>query len=661
MEQEEGLMTSWSQVYRGNISVSVPYMVCTIFWIVGVLAVLLFIIWKQCEFNRELKDSVLLFDRVYQSDKLSVPVRTGIFRGKIYLPGQLSAKEMKNIVLNQQLHQRRGDDLLTWILTGICCIHWWNPCIWLMWYLFRFDLETACDEAVVRKIGWAQKGIYAQDTINMKKDGNGLSVPVSAFQETHMQRRAEHLLYIEPVSVWKKSLAAFFLSVCFFCWFGLSAIHTSWNGGAWRPSVSEKKETAFSKKTEEGITNEVLARCETQTPEGRTVWLELMMTQGVWKKGEGYQGQCMLRMLDEENTSIASLSLSKVFAGENTQHFDENIQLSVDDYNEDGTMELSLGQQMEKSPEELAAPATAAALETGETEKSLEEQEEGQQKSEESSRLGENQTVYGYYLINIEEDALSVASDPIYWSEVTALQTGSMIFSYIQGAGGIITTQLNGEMAYYVWEQDKKRYIRQTITQQEIDERRKEQTGKNMLGQDNEYALKNSQDQVVMVVETQTDETGGQRIKKVSMNPSGKVGETGTRQESDIEGYFYELAWAAGEGAAQDQYAVLTYTGETGQAFVLYDVQKKKSVYTQTDEIKQLAEIFQQYQEEEITFDQKGAVVYHLSEIVENDVLKISFAANADHDRIVRGSYLYQISNNKAYNFQYERELDTDS
>ena len=48
-------------------------------------------------------------------------------------------------------HILHFDALNKIILAVILCIHWFNPIVWVMYFLANRDMELYCDEAVVRK------------------------------------------------------------------------------------------------------------------------------------------------------------------------------------------------------------------------------------------------------------------------------------------------------------------------------------------------------------------------------------------------------------------------------------------------------------------------------------------------------------------------------
>lgn len=669
MTPDRGLMTSWRQVFHSRLEVTIPYTVCVVLWVVGIAGILLFTWRKQCALKKSLGDAGFLFDNVYQSPKLQKPVRIGVFRQRIYLPEGLLAKEMKGILFHQQMHCSRKDDWLGGLFFLISCIHWWNPCIWLAYYLSWLDREISCDEAVVKKGGLSGRADYAQDILNMekeKKDG-ALSGSLVTFQEGRLPFRAEHMLYMEPSPVWKRASVAFLLTVCVFCWFAMSALHTAWNGGEWRVAEDVQEQALFPEDRERGVTNEVIASCESQTPEGTAVRLELLMTQGTFMKGRGYTGQSILRMQDENDITLASLTLSQIFVGEKVQQFDEAINLSVDDYNEDGVMEVSIGQKMQVETSRLAVPASGGAVATGAAVDEGTPQPGSRRKSGKSgassgparktgeNKNGEKTTVYGYYLINLETDCLRVISEPVYMSDANALQTGSTVFSFIEDTEGVITTQLEGETAYYVWEKEDKMYYRRSMTQDEINARIKRPEDGIVVGETKVYSLEDDENREVVRVAARMDETGRQSVENVSINPRGVDKLKGLKTFTDIHGYYKKLEWAP-EADGGQQYAIVTYDGDSGQTFVVYDVGKKRVFYRQKEGNGVLKELFESFHETEITLKDGGMAVYSLMEIADKGVLKIGFAATEEGDATVRGNYLYHTATGQTSDLQYTRE-----
>lgn len=624
---DKGLLTGWTYVFQADVKASVPYMVCTVLWGVGMVSVLVYAGLRQRALRLGAERGAQhLYDRVYQSDSLSAPMRTGFFRRRIYLPAGLSAKEMKNIILHEEVHLERHDDELGLLFFFITCIHWWNPFLWLAYYFAEVDREFACDEAVLRRLGPDGQSRYVQDILNMQKEGE--AEPPFSFicrSEKGVSGRAQHMLYYERAAAWKGAVAAFVVTVVCFGSFGLSAFQGN------RNSVDAAEPPLFDVAVEKSVTEEVIASTEVQAASGEALTLQLVVAQGTYQKGSGYQGQCALMLKDGEDTR-ANLNLSKVFRGSRRQWFGEEIELAVVDYNEDGVMEAAVGQRASR---ESAVTATGGAA-GGDKSKAVQE----------------------YYLIAVEQDRLKVVSEPVYVSGITDLQAGSMVFSYIQGAGGVIQAESEDGISYYVWDDENGKYTRQDMTEREIEQRKEERASKKApRGENGRHVLQNEDGKEMIGVNTVTDDSGIEVIKKVEMNPEGLDHRTGTKGLTDVEGYYCDLKWAETDGE-QERYAVLIYNGARGRTFALYDINSASLCHRQEDGNSELQKLFKKYGDKEIQFGDDGTVVYSLMEITEEDTLKINFAASAQGGVTVRGTYLYDMSDKRANSLQYTREIE---
>ena len=90
----------------------------------------------------------------------------------------------------------------------------------------------------------------------------------------------------------------------------------------------------------------------------------------------------------------------------------------------------------------------------------------------------------------------------------------------------------------------------------------------------------------------------------------------GLKAYTDIHGYFNKIDWAtAASGDDQQRYAVLTYTGSTGQTFVIYDVERRKVYYQQQEGNETLEKVFAYFNETDIAFAEEDMVVYSLMEM----------------------------------------------
>lgn len=106
------------------------------------------------------------------SDRTATPVTYGLLRPAMVFPKGLYLKEEKEIAFclqHELAHIRNYDNLKKLVAHLALCIHWFNPLVWVMYFLFNRDLELWCDERVVRGSGGSRQE-YALTLLSMAEN-----------------------------------------------------------------------------------------------------------------------------------------------------------------------------------------------------------------------------------------------------------------------------------------------------------------------------------------------------------------------------------------------------------------------------------------------------------------------------------------------------------
>ncbi len=86
--------------------------------------------------------------------KTSSPMVFGLFNTVIILPYiNLEEKELKNVIMHELIHYRRGDVAVNYIICAFQAVYWFNPIVWIAFAIMKNDMERACDEAVMELTG----------------------------------------------------------------------------------------------------------------------------------------------------------------------------------------------------------------------------------------------------------------------------------------------------------------------------------------------------------------------------------------------------------------------------------------------------------------------------------------------------------------------------
>ena len=77
---------------------------------------------------------------------------------------------MRFAMLHEMTHIRRGDHIVSLLLLLLRAVYWFNPVVWLTVRQMRLDMETACDNTLVRPMNHADKKRYAGTMLSMYAD-----------------------------------------------------------------------------------------------------------------------------------------------------------------------------------------------------------------------------------------------------------------------------------------------------------------------------------------------------------------------------------------------------------------------------------------------------------------------------------------------------------
>lgn len=151
--------------------------------------------WKLAAFARRLSGAREISPGVYETDRTEVPLVMGYLHPHIYLPSFLREEEREYILLHEQIHLRRRDYLIKPAVFVITLLHWFNPLAWLAYHLFSEDMERACDEAVLRRMGSGIRKEYSMSLLTLSAGRSSRRLPTVAFGERGIQYRIMNILH----------------------------------------------------------------------------------------------------------------------------------------------------------------------------------------------------------------------------------------------------------------------------------------------------------------------------------------------------------------------------------------------------------------------------------------------------------------------------------
>lgn len=175
----------------------------SIVWLTGAAILLGYSALSLLRLRRKLVGSVPLEGEkdVRLADHIPSPFVLGLFRPNIYLPSDLPEGERDYILLHERTHIRRCDHLFRALAWLALAIHWFNPLVWLAFYLAGRDMEMSCDETVLRKMGRDVRADYSTSLLRLST-GERLPAGPLAFGAGDPTSRIKNVLSYKKPALW---------------------------------------------------------------------------------------------------------------------------------------------------------------------------------------------------------------------------------------------------------------------------------------------------------------------------------------------------------------------------------------------------------------------------------------------------------------------------
>lgn len=171
-------------------------------WLTGMGLLLLYAAFSTWRLRRRMASAVWLGDNVYQSEAAAAPFVLGLVRPRIYLPFRMPEGTLDLVLAHERAHIRRRDHWWKPLGFLLLAVYWFHPLLWLGYVLFCRDVETACDEAVIRDLDRAGRGDYAQALADWGAPERRISPCPLAFGETGVKGRIKRVLRYRRPGAW---------------------------------------------------------------------------------------------------------------------------------------------------------------------------------------------------------------------------------------------------------------------------------------------------------------------------------------------------------------------------------------------------------------------------------------------------------------------------
>ena len=187
-------------------------------WIAGILIMAVYAIISYLKVRRSVREAALLEKGIMECDEVKSPFILGILRPIIYVPSGMDAETRKLVLAHERAHIQRRDYIWKPLGFALLSVYWFNPLSWIAYILLCRDIESACDERVIRNKTADYMAAYSQALLNCSVQRRRIAACPVAFGETGVKMRIKNVLNYKKPAFWIiiASLAVcVILAVCF--------------------------------------------------------------------------------------------------------------------------------------------------------------------------------------------------------------------------------------------------------------------------------------------------------------------------------------------------------------------------------------------------------------------------------------------------------------
>ena len=216
---EAGVVSIVQSDLMASVPVVTPMYLPAFIWFTVLVVITVVSLFFYLKFKNSVKNGncANLKDNVYICDNIKTPFVVGIFKPQIYLPNGLTEQQQKYVITHENVHIKRGDHIIKMFAFMITVIHWFNPLVWLSFFLLEKDMEMSCDEKVLQIMGNEHKKDYSYCILSLAADKKFVPKAYLSFGDSDTKKRIKNVLDYKKPKFWVALVSVIVVICVAFC------------------------------------------------------------------------------------------------------------------------------------------------------------------------------------------------------------------------------------------------------------------------------------------------------------------------------------------------------------------------------------------------------------------------------------------------------------
>ena len=209
-----GTLTPQEGTSGASIRAGYSIPVIPLVWFFGVLLMLSYLALRYVKLRRLVREAAWEKENIWTCDAVTTPFILGIVRPKIYLPSGLSGTSREYVIAHEKCHLRCKDHWWKPISYLFLSVFWFDPLMWIAYFMVCKDIEFSCDERVIYHYSLQEKKAYSQALLACSANRKLVLACPIAFGETAVRERIRNVLNHKKPGFWMLLASVFVLVLC---------------------------------------------------------------------------------------------------------------------------------------------------------------------------------------------------------------------------------------------------------------------------------------------------------------------------------------------------------------------------------------------------------------------------------------------------------------
>lgn len=175
-------------------------MVLKVVWVTVCIGMLIYIVYSYVKTKCIAKKSRHLRENIYITARCDVPFTVGVIKPKIYLPAEMQEEFYEPVICHEKVHIARKDYFIKNVAFVLLATNWFQPLMWLAYFLFVRDMEVTCDEMVLRKRSVEFRKQYAKALLELSTRETKAGVVATGYGGVALKERVVNISRNQKVS-----------------------------------------------------------------------------------------------------------------------------------------------------------------------------------------------------------------------------------------------------------------------------------------------------------------------------------------------------------------------------------------------------------------------------------------------------------------------------